>query len=70
MGQVVQDSYQSGGRTTEATVASLKLSEIYDILEGMKKVINEYRGHRARAILEAYPQLIPALVEMQVYPTK
>jgi len=66
IGQVVQESYQSGGRSVEKVVSSMKLSEIYDILEGMKKVIDEDRGHRARAIFEAYPQLVPALYEMQV----
>lgn len=65
MGHVVPESYQSSGRTTQSVVGSLKLIETYDILEGMKKIIDEDRGHRARAILEAYPQLVPALIEMQ-----
>ena len=66
MGQTVQESYQSTGKTTEAIVANMKLAEVYDFLVEFKKIIDEDRGHRARAILEAHPQLIPALAEMQV----
>ena len=66
MGQPVQDSYQSGGKTTESVVGSMKLSDIYDILDGMKNLVDEDRGQKARALLDAYPQLVPALIEMQV----
>eukprot|EP01041_Mallomonas_annulata_P002575 gene2575-5026_t len=65
MGQPVQESYQSGGKTVESVVGAMKLTEIYDILEGMKNLIDEDRGHRARALLEAHPQLVPTFIEMQ-----
>eukprot|EP00607_Mallomonas_marina_P007849 CAMPEP_0182418942 /NCGR_PEP_ID=MMETSP1167-20130531/3325_1 /TAXON_ID=2988 /ORGANISM="Mallomonas Sp, Strain CCMP3275" /LENGTH=242 /DNA_ID=CAMNT_0024593441 /DNA_START=68 /DNA_END=796 /DNA_ORIENTATION=+ len=65
MGQPVQDSYQSGSRTVETIITGMKLTEIHDILDGMKSLIDEDRGQRARALLEAYPQLVPALIEMQ-----
>jgi cleavage stimulation factor subunit 2 len=42
----------------------LALHEAYDILDGMKKLVDEDRGHRAREILEANPQLITALNEI------
>ncbi len=31
----------------------------------MKKLVDEDHGHRAKAILEAYPQLVPAFLEIQ-----
>mmetsp|Transcript_8838 Transcript_8838/g.9353 ORF Transcript_8838/g.9353 Transcript_8838/m.9353 type:complete len:250 (+) Transcript_8838:33-782(+) len=68
MGQVVQDSYQSGngsGKDTEEVVASLKLHEAYDILEAMKRIVDEDSGERARTILEAHPQLVFALLQIQ-----
>lgn len=52
-------------KTTENVVAGLKLHQAYDFLETMKKIVEEDHGHRAKAILEAYPQLIPACVEIQ-----
>ena len=52
-------------KTTESVVAGLKLHQAYDFLEAMKKMAEEEHGHRARAVLEAYPQLIPACVEIQ-----
>jgi len=52
-------------KTTESVVAGLKLHQAYDFLEAMKKMVEEDQGHKAKAILEAYPQLIPACVEIQ-----
>lgn len=65
MGQPVQESYQSGGKSTESIISAMPLTEIHDILDGMKKIIDEDRGQRARALLEANPQLVPAFIEMQ-----
>jgi len=42
----------------------LALHEAYDVLEGMKKLVDEDRGHQAREILEAHPQLITAFSEI------
>lgn len=44
----------------------LPLHEAYDILENMKKMVDEDRGHRAREILSNHPQLMPALAEIMV----
>lgn len=52
-------------KTTESVIAGLKLHQAYDFLEAMKNIVEEDHGHRAKAILEAYPQLIPACVEIQ-----
>lgn len=47
------------------TVSALQLHEAWDLLESMKKLVDDDRG-RARSLLEAYPQLIGALIEVQV----
>jgi len=69
MGHVVQDSYQSGSsnvfKSTAEVVADLQLHEAHDILAAMKHIIEEDSGARAKMILEAHPQLIPALVQIQ-----
>lgn len=52
-------------KTTEGVIAGLKLHQAYDCLETMKRIVEEDHGHRAKAILEAYPQLIPAFLEIQ-----
>ena len=46
-------------------VSALQLHEAWDLLESMKKLVDDDRG-RARSLLEAYPQLIGALIEVQV----
>ena len=66
MGHSVHQSSQSGGKSTDAAIASMKLTEVYDVLEGIKALVDEDQGHRARALFEAYPQLIPAILAMQV----
>jgi hypothetical protein len=48
-------------------VASLKLHEAYDILEAMKRIVDEDNGERARSILESHPQLVIALLQIQVH---
>lgn len=70
MGQEVHDSYQSGSvsrtpKTTADVVNALKLDEAHDILAAMKHIVEEDGGARAKMILEAHPQLVPALVHMQ-----
>jgi hypothetical protein len=49
-------------------IASLKLHEAWDILDAMKKLVTEdnNRGQKAKAILEAHPQLVGAIYEIQV----
>jgi Hinge domain of cleavage stimulation factor subunit 2 len=47
------------------SVSTLQLHEAWDLLESMKKLVDDDRG-RARSLLEAYPQLIGALIEVQV----
>jgi 2-oxo-4-hydroxy-4-carboxy--5-ureidoimidazoline (OHCU) decarboxylase len=41
------------------------LHEAYDILEAMKRIVDEDNGERARTILEAHPQLVIALLQIQ-----
>lgn len=42
----------------------LQLHEAYDILAKMKDLLSEDRGHRARELLEAHPQLVGAFAEI------
>ena len=51
---------------TAEVVGELKLHEAYDILDAMKRIVDEDSGSRAKSILEAYPQLVSALLEIQV----
>lgn len=51
---------------TRTIVSALQLHEAWDLLESMKKLVDDDRG-KARSLLEAYPQLIGALIEVQVY---
>lgn len=53
------------GRTVEATVASLKLHEAYDILNEIKTLAHS-DNRKAKELLETHPALINALVEIQV----
>jgi Hinge domain of cleavage stimulation factor subunit 2 len=46
-------------------VSALQLHEAWDLLESMKKMVDDDRG-RARSLLEAHPQLIGAFIEVQV----
>ena len=48
------------------TVQSLQLHEAWDILEYVKRLADEGTGQRARSLLSAYPQLVPALLQIQV----
>lgn len=48
----------------ENLTTHLPLHEAYDILSKMKDLLSEDRGHRAKELLEAYPQLIPAFSEI------
>ena len=45
---------------------ALQLDEAHDILAAMKRIVEEDGGARAKMILESHPQLVPALVQMQV----
>ncbi len=54
----------AGAKTAESVISNLKLHQAYDFLETMKNIVDE-DSHRAKAILEAYPQLIPAFNEIQ-----
>jgi hypothetical protein len=47
-------------------VDALQLDEAHDILAAMKRIVEEDGGARAKMILESHPQLVPALVQMQV----
>jgi RNA recognition motif-containing protein len=52
-------SFQSQNHT-----AHLPLHDAYDVLVNMKKLVEEDRGHRAKELLEAHPELIGALKEI------
>jgi RNA recognition motif-containing protein len=56
----------SGGSnmTGDNYTSHLQLHEAYDILHGMKNIVDEDRGYRAKEILEMHPQLIIALNEI------
>ena len=51
--------------TCTISVSALQLHEAWDLLESMKKMVDDDRG-RARSLLEAHPQLIGAFIEVQV----
>lgn len=51
--------------TCTPLVSALQLHEAWDLLESMKKMVDDDRG-RARSLLEAHPQLIGAFIEVQV----
>ncbi len=63
---LVQDVDKFSELSTEAVISTLKPSEAYDILEAFKTIIDEDGGIRARKIIETYPQLASAIVEIQV----
>ncbi len=48
-------------------INSLKLHEAWDILDAVKTmVMDESRGQKVRKLLEAYPQLMSAIYEIEV----
>jgi hypothetical protein len=50
-------------------INSLKFEEAWDVLEAMKKLVDdESKEQRVRSLLETYPQLITAMYELQVRP--
>jgi cleavage stimulation factor subunit 2 len=51
----------------QSVIQGLKLHTAWDLLEAMKKLVAEdnNRGQKAKAILEAHPQLISAFYEIQ-----
>jgi hypothetical protein len=53
-------------KSTHDVVSELKLHEAYDILDAMKRIVDEDSGERAKGILEAHPQLVDALLQIQV----
>ena len=52
-------------KTMVDVVSALKLDEAHDILAAMKNIVEEDGGVRAKMILDAHPQLIPALIHIQ-----
>lgn len=52
-------------KTTADIVGALKLDEAHDILAAMKHIVEEDGGARAKMILDAHPQLVPALIQIQ-----
>lgn len=66
LGQEIPDGLGGGSvSATQNIINSMPLSEAWDILDAMKKLIDEDRS-AARNVLEAYPQLVFALYEIQV----
>jgi Hinge domain of cleavage stimulation factor subunit 2 len=57
---------RTGVSLIQGVVASKPLHEAWDILEAMKKLVEEDRG-TARKLLEAQPQLVFAVFEIQVF---
>ena len=55
----------SAANAVQSVVANLSLSHAFDILEAMKTFADENRAG-ARSLLEAKPQLVFALIEIQV----
>ena len=46
-------------------IANLKLSEAWDILEAVKKLVSG-KDQKAKALLESHPQLVNAVYDIQV----
>ena len=55
----------SSKKTPESVTADMNLADAYDVLAGIKNMVDEDRGQRAKEILQAQPQLVPALVAIQ-----
>jgi cleavage stimulation factor subunit 2 len=50
------------GQTVEKVVQSMKLHECYDALEAMAQLVQDDKsGAKAKAVLQCYPQLLPAM---------
>lgn len=52
-------------KTTADVVNAMNLDEAHDILAAMKHIVEEDGGARAKMILDAHPQLVAALVQIQ-----
>jgi cleavage stimulation factor subunit 2 len=53
-------------RHEEKVVTGLHLHEAWDVLDFVKRLADEGTGAKARQLLEKYPQLIPALLQIEV----
>lgn len=67
IGQIIPEGMDNNlGPSIASIVNSMKLSEAWDALEAMKKLISDDRsGNRVRSLLEQHPQLISAMYEIQ-----
>ena len=65
IGQEVIESEPTLRQETQA-VLNLKLSEAWDVLEIIKYMSEDNNGDKARFLFENYPQLVPALLQLQV----
>jgi hypothetical protein len=61
------EELESRQQKMKQAIDDLKLHEAWDILESMKKLVMEdKRGVKVKSILEAHPQLVHAMYEIQV----
>jgi hypothetical protein len=66
LGQEIPDGVGNNSvSATQNIINAMPLSEAWDIIDAMKKLIDEDRS-TARNVLEAYPQLVFAMYEIQV----
>lgn len=68
IGQAVPGPHQPV-KTVESVVGTYKLHELYDILEIMKALAMEENGEKAKTVFMTCPELMPALLEIQVRQT-
>ena len=64
IGQDVIESEPTLRQETQV-ILNLQLYEAWDILDYIKKIADEDNGQKIRALLETYPQLIPAIIQIQ-----
>lgn len=57
------DAFQ---RQEDKVISGLHLHEAWDVLDFVKRLADEGTGEKARHLLEKYPQLIPALLQIEV----
>ena len=64
IGQDVIESEPTLRQETQV-ILNLQLYEAWDILDYIKKIADDDNGQKIRALLETYPQLIPAIIQIQ-----
>ncbi len=66
IGQDVDDTPAGGAKNEFQAVSNLQLHEAWEVLDIMKKLADEDKGEKAKALLDAYPNLASSLLQIQV----